>query len=234
MASFVGDIAGLILRSGIFAKFIILLLATLSILSWAIMLQRMRQFSRFERANLAFWKRYHACRAGQGTMGELADWCRGQTGCLCAVYSWFHAEFWPTFLSRRGGDDDAALALGALERGIDRTGAEQLGPLERPLSWLATFTSVAPFLGLLGTVWGIMGSFLQLGQQGSATLDVVGPGIAEALITTVAGLAVAIPSVVGYNSLARRAREQESELARIGSHLADVVSEEAMNAPARV
>lgn len=234
MASFVGDIAALILRSGIFAKFIILLLATLSILSWAIMLQRMRQFTRFEQANVAFWQRFDALRGGKGTMSELADWCRQQSGCLCAAFVWFHAEYWPSFLGRRDGGESAALALGTLERGLDRAGADVLGPLERPLGWLATFTSVAPFLGLLGTVWGIMGSFLQLGRQGSATLDVVGPGIAEALITTVAGLAVAIPSVVGYNSLARRAREQERDLARIASVLADVVSEEASNTPTRV
>jgi len=234
LASFLGDLADLVLRSGLFAKFIILLLATLSILSWAIMTQRMRQFTRFEASNQQFWQRFTALRAGRGTMSELAGWSSSQAGCVCAVYTWFHSEFWPTHLSRGSGPEQARLALGMLERGIDRVGAEVLAPLERPLGWLATLSTVAPFLGLLGTVWGIMCSFLQLGRQGSATLDVVGPGIAEALITTVAGLAVAIPSVVGYNSLARRAREQEQELARIGSVLADVVTEEATSSPTRV
>jgi biopolymer transport protein TolQ len=113
-----------------------------------------------------------------------------------------------------------------LRRGVDRSGASVVQVLERPLGWLATFATVAPFLGLLGTVWGIMNSFLQLGAQGSATLDVVGPGIAEALITTVAGLGVAIPSVVGYNYLVRQARAQENEVRLMASVLSDLLSDD--------
>jgi biopolymer transport protein TolQ len=124
------------------------------------------------------------------------------------------------------------LELGMLARGVDRQASASVQGMERGLGWLATLTAVAPFLGLLGTVWGIMNSFLQLGRQGSATLDVVGPGIAEALITTVCGLAVAIPAVVGYNWFTRRVQDQEAEMRRLGSLLADLVSEED-RAPAR-
>lgn len=228
MFSVFGEIADLILRSGIFAKFIILLLATLSILSWAIMVQRAVAYRRCEAGNAEFWKRFQSLREGKGTMEELAGWGRGHAAPLPALFAWFHSDFWPQYLRRRGGADEARLLLGMLRRGIDREGAAMLAPLEKPLGWLATFATVSPFLGLLGTVWGIMGSFLQLGRQGSATLDVVGPGIAEALITTVAGLAVAIPAVVGYNALSRRAGRMETEVARMNSVLADVVSEESL------
>jgi len=227
LASVFTEIVDLILRSGIFAKFIILLLGTLSIFSWAIMLQRARAFAAAEKDNAEFWKRFQELREGGGTMGELAQWSAQRNGPLPQVFAWFHSEFWPSYLSRRrGGPEQAELLLGMLRRGIDRTGATIVQTLERPLGWLATFASVAPFLGLLGTVWGIMNSFLQLGRQGSATLDVVGPGIAEALITTVGGLAVAIPAVVGYNALVRRARRQEEDVRRVNSVLADLLSEE--------
>ena len=233
MSSAFNDVTELIVRGGIFSKFIILVLAVLSVLSWAIMLQRTRAFSRFERSNAEFWKRFMEFRRGRITGAELAGFCQGLRTPLATVFLWFHGEYLPAFLRSEVGHESSSLQLGMLERGVDRVGADQLVPLERPLGWLATFTTLSPFLGLLGTVWGIMGSFLQIARQGTGTLEAVGPGIAEALITTVAGLAVAIPSVVGYNSLARRSREQEQELTRLGSMLADYVSEETIRATSR-
>jgi biopolymer transport protein TolQ len=87
---------------------------------------------------------------------------------------------------------------------------EELSEMEKHLIFLATTAAVAPFFGLLGTVWGIMSSFLSMGVQGTASLEVVGPGIAEALVTTIAGLAAAIPALIGYNLLGRHLRRQET------------------------
>ena len=217
-------------RSGIFAKVIVLILASLSVFSWAIMVQRSRIFSRAEKGNAEFWRRFDQTRDGELTMAELSRWCEGQVqgSPLASIFRYFSQEYWPMYRQRRGGGDHDRLLLGMLARGIDRIASARLEWLERPLTWLATFASVSPFLGLLGTVWGIMGSFLQMGQQGSATLDVVGPGIAEALITTVCGLAVAIPAVVGYNAFMRRIADHESEMSRLSSLLSDVVTEEAL------
>jgi biopolymer transport protein TolQ len=89
---------------------------------------------------------------------------------------------------------------------MERTSSDELAKLERHVGFLATAGSVSPFIGLLGTVWGVMSSFLNIGAQGSASLVVVAPGIAEALIATAAGLAAAIPAVVGYNHLLGRLR----------------------------
>ncbi len=228
-ASLMGEVLELILRSGIFAKIIIFILATLSILSWAIMAQRARSLTATEIQDRKFWTKFEATRKGTMTMSELSTWCAGQgRSSLAEIFRYFADEYWPLYRQKGGGPNGDRLLLTMLERGVDRIVAKRIETFERPLTWLATFASVSPFLGLLGTVWGIMGSFLQLGKQGSATLDVVGPGIAEALITTVCGLAVAIPAVVGYNAFMRRVAHHEGEMVRLSSVLADVVTEEAL------
>jgi biopolymer transport protein TolQ len=88
-----------------------------------------------------------------------------------------------------------------LERSLNRAQMVQLDQLEKHVDWLATTASAAPFIGLFGTVWGIMNSFQGIGATGSANLAVVAPGISEALIATAVGLAAAIPASIGYNSL---------------------------------
>lgn len=90
-------------------------------------------------------------------------------------------------------------ALGNLERALNREGRREAMRLEKSLTFLATAGSTAPFIGLFGTVWGIMNSFQNIGAHGAASLAVVAPGIAEALIATAVGLACAIPAVMGYN-----------------------------------
>lgn len=106
-----------------------------------------------------------------------------------------------------GGD-----ALNNVDRALRRTAGSELTRLESMLPFLATTASSAPFIGLFGTVWGIMNSFMAIADQKSVGLDVVAPGIAEALIATAIGLAAAIPAVVGYNYLVRKVRVLESEM----------------------
>lgn len=227
LASALGEVGGLIARSGIFAKFIVLLLFALSVISWAVMAERARMLTRARLGNRSFWKRFDSARQGEISMNDLVEWCAAQKPSpLSGIFTWFGHEYWPRFTERRKRGVDPEIELGMLSRGVDRQTSAGIEGMERGLGWLATLTAVAPFLGLLGTVWGIMNSFLQLGRQGSATLDVVGPGIAEALITTVCGLGVAIPAVVGYNWFTRRVQDQESEMRRLSSLLADLVSEE--------
>jgi biopolymer transport protein TolQ len=99
-----------------------------------------------------------------------------------------------------------------VSRSLRKATAGQEEKLERNLSFLATTASVTPFIGLFGTVWGIMIAFKNIGQTGSTSLDVVAPGISEALITTAIGLAVAIPAVVGYNYLQGRIKVLVGEI----------------------
>lgn len=108
---------------------------------------------------------------------------------------------------------DALLGdLQSIERSLERARTNELTHLESMVPFLATTGSAAPFVGLFGTVWGIMNSFVNIGAQGSANLATVAPGIAEALIATAIGLVAAIPAVVGYNYFVRRIKVLSSEM----------------------
>ena len=100
------------------------------------------------------------------------------------------------------------------------------------MTWLATIAAIAPFIGLFGTVMGIIDAFHGLGTQGSATLRAVAPGISEALITTAAGLVVAIPAVVGYNQLTARLRDFGARMDDFGRELLNAIENAAMMTPA--
>jgi biopolymer transport protein TolQ len=120
------------------------------------------------------------------------------------------------------GDDDGAGSpptLTRLRHVLRLAQAEEVARLEQGLPFLATTASVAPFVGLFGTVWGIMQSFHAIGQRGGASLAVVGPGISEALVATAVGLAAAIPAVVAYNHYVNRIRHIESELEHFAEEL---------------
>src|SRR3989441_240348 len=113
------------------------------------------------------------------------------------------------------GDADESLPperLEAVNRALRRAAALEVALLERYLPFLATTASAAPFIGLFGTVWGIMAAFHGIGQQGSASLAVVAPGISEALIATAAGLGAAIPAVIGYNYFVNRVKHWATEM----------------------
>ena len=99
------------------------------------------------------------------------------------------------------------------------------------MTWLATIAAIAPFIGLFGTVWGIIDAFHGLGVAGAATLRAVAPGISEALITTAAGLVVAIPAVVGYNQLTARLREFGARMDDFGRELLNAIENAAMLTP---
>lgn len=109
---------------------------------------------------------------------------------------------------------------------LEREAAQQVEALEQGLPFLATTGTVAPFFGLLGTVWGVMDAFLQIGLRGSGNINVVAPGVAEALITTIAGLAVAIPAVIGYNYFVSQIKEVDDELSHFSSELINLILRE--------
>ena len=102
--------------------------------------------------------------------------------------------------------------LDAINRAMRRAAGSEIERMERYLPFLATTASSAPFIGLFGTVWGIMTSFQSIGAQGSANLAVVAPGISEALVATAAGLGAAIPAVMGYNFYVNRVKYWASEM----------------------
>ena len=114
--------------------------------------------------------------------------------------------------------------LGAIKRALDQAATAELTRLEKNLGFLATTGSIAPFIGLFGTVWGIMNSFRDIGLQGSANLATVAPGIAEALIATAVGLFAAIPAVIAYNHFVSRLREVNGDLDSFATDLLNLLS----------
>ena len=126
----------------------------------------------------------------------------------------------------RGATTITILEKESIHMALEREAAQQVETLEEGLPFLATTGSVAPFFGLLGTVWGIMDAFLSIGLRGSGNINVVAPGVAEALITTIAGLAVAIPAVIGYNYFVSQIKEIGDELGHFSSELINVILRE--------
>lgn len=128
---------------------------------------------------------------------------------------------------QRGGDAPPTVPPGStisnLERALSRASRSEAMRLERSLGFLATAGSTAPFIGLFGTVWGIMNSFQNIGAQGGASLAVVAPGIAEALIATAVGLACAIPAVMGYNYFLHKVRALKIQMENFAGDFLNIV-----------
>lgn len=131
------------------------------------------------------------------------------------------------FLSK-GGDssvENDGLRLSVIERTLQGAIQDEITHQERHLHVLATIGNTAPFVGLLGTVWGIMGAFEEIGRQGSANIAVVAPGVAEALVNTAAGLFVAIPAAVAYNLYVNQIRKMHVQLDVFSSEVISLVQE---------
>jgi biopolymer transport protein TolQ len=206
-------IAGL----GLVGKSILLLLGVFSIVSWAVLWDRFRAFKRADLETDAFLQAFRAA-PNLNQAKEKAEAYR-RTPLAALLRAGYHEL--SLNAPRRGeaqGDAEKALGMRNLDRGLERAMRDETARLERGLGLLATTASVTPFIGLLGTVWGIMEAFQAIGVHGSANLATVAPGIAEALINTAAGLFAAIPAVLGYNHFLARMR-------RIGSRMDNFASE---------
>ncbi|MCF6766356.1 protein TolQ [Thiotrichales bacterium 19S3-7] len=180
-------------------KFILLVLLVCSIWSWAIIIQRALLIKQYRKNDRDFEKQFWS----GSDMGRLYQNLDKNEGLLQGIVGVFHSGFKEFMkLHKRNG-----MAADAIIDGINRvmrvTITREADRLENQLSLLATIGSVAPYIGLLGTVWGIMASFTVLGGVEQATLSMVAPHIAEALIATALGLFVAIPAVVAFNRLSR-------------------------------
>lgn len=186
-------------NSGPVALSVLLLLLLMSIFSWTIMLGKLSAFRKARTRGQAFLRAFRKS-SRLSEVASVAEQYRPSP--LVSVFQEIVEEHGRQS-SLRGTPRSAV----AMERAAQTASSEALTGLESQLTWLATIAATAPFVGLLGTVMGIVDAFHGLGTQGAATLRAVAPGISEALITTAAGLVVAIPAVVGYNQLTARLKE---------------------------
>lgn len=198
-------------------KAVMFALLLTSMISWSVMFTKFRQVSVAERRGSDF---LHALRAEERFVEIFS---KGRKWNDCPLFELYAAGC--KGIQGSGGVKDTyklQLLQGALERAV----AEQVVRLESQISILGTAVSTAPFLGLLGTVWGVMDAFSSVALAGSATIGALAPGIAAALITTVIGLVVALPSMVGYNILVANIRRLTMEMENFASEFLSIAQKE--------
>jgi biopolymer transport protein TolQ len=201
------------------AKAIILILVFFSIFAWSVMAQKAMQMRRAKRLNTFFESEFRT----QKHVLDVYDRKLQVPDCpLFVVYQEGCKELDARLKDRGSNERRRYVSLKGMEhvkRTLERTVAQQSLKLESGLILLAIAVSGAPFLGLLGTVWGVMSTFSYVALKGSADLKTMAPGVSAALVTTVAGLLVAIPSMFGYNWLVHNLRVQTVDLDNFAQEL---------------
>jgi len=189
---------GMLNTIGPIAIGVLVVLLIASLYSWTIILGKISTFGKATRESRSFINAFRRATRLQ-EVAAFADNYKASP--LAQVY----VDVYETYKRQTGGSGPPR-NLGPLERSAQTAASEAVTALERRLPWLATIAATSPFVGLFGTVMGIVEAFLGLGTAGAATLRAVAPGVAEALVTTAAGLFVAVPAVVAYNQFAARIR----------------------------
>ncbi|HOV90994.1 MAG TPA: MotA/TolQ/ExbB proton channel family protein [Syntrophorhabdaceae bacterium] len=214
---YTGGVLGMLFASGPVAKAVVLILLIFSVLSWTIIFFKFKQYSRTEKDGERFLKTIKEV----GSFKKLTSIYRSNADnafyrLLVASYK----EIASLKSDNPGINQDVILRIDNL---LKITISEETERLEKRLSFLATTANTAPFIGLFGTVWGIMDSFREIGLRGTTSLAVVAPGISEALITTAIGLATAIPAVLAYNYFLGRLKGIISRMENASTYILNTI-----------
>jgi biopolymer transport protein TolQ len=193
------EIWDLIQSTGPVPKAVLAILIVFSLLSWAVILSKWSTFRSARAANRSFLRAFRKAASVEAIAAASEQFSRSP---LVTVFDFGYSEVARQMKSR--GSVTNPLAL---ERTLQLGMSEEITRLERKMSLLATTAGVSPFIGLFGTVWGIIDAFQQLSTAGAASLRAVAPGISEALITTAMGLFAAIPAYIAYNIFNNSIRE---------------------------
>jgi biopolymer transport protein TolQ len=188
----------LIMDATIAVQLVMLILVLASIISWVMIVQRWLVLTNAEQGMLAFEKRFWSGMDLSQLYRDGSDRQKRDEP-IVGMEGIFRAGFKEFMRLRQQGNASDEATMASAQRAMRVAYSREEAKLEKHLSFLATVGSVTPYIGLFGTVIGIMNSFIGLAQQAQATLQVVAPGIAEALIATAMGLFAAIPAVVAYN-----------------------------------
>jgi biopolymer transport protein TolQ len=197
----------MILQSGLVVKGVLIILLIFSIVSWTIIFYKWRLFSKADAESQSFMRTFNATRNPKDLFAAAKRFELSPTARL------FKAVYAEKVYSDKQ----------ELRRMLKRYATLEAARLERYLHFLATTGSTTPFIGLFGTVWGIMNAFTGIGAAGSASLAVVAPGIAEALVTTAMGLVAAIPAVIFYNYYLSRANQMIITMEDFSEELVDYI-----------
>ncbi|PIE71070.1 MAG: protein TolQ [Deltaproteobacteria bacterium] len=227
------NVVHMFLNAGWVVKLVLLLLLSASITSWAIIFIKYRSLRKAYRESVrfteAFWQ-------GQDLSAAFTFAKRLKMSPVARMYRIGYIELKrmrQVNSTTAGGSFETASAAGGLEnikRTLRRSSTTELTRLSHLIPFLATTGNTAPFVGLFGTVWGIMNSFHNIGEKGSASLAAVAPGISEALVATAVGLAVAIPAVVAYNFFIQRIRVLDAELQNFSADFLNIIERDILRA----
>ena len=214
----------LITNAGLVVKLVLLILAYFSVTSWAIIIYKTLVIQRATRDSARFLDFFWTTRRFDAISQGLGNFRHSPLAVL------FRDVYQELLQSRRTGEGGSADGLDAdlgeqerVARVLRRATTSETHRLEKYLAFLATTGSAAPFIGLFGTVWGIMDAFHGIGQSGSASLAVVAPGISEALVATAIGLVAAIPAVIAYNHFLNKVNVLIGEMDNFCQEMLNVV-----------
>ena len=222
--NFNGSLLNMILDAGLMVKFVLLLLFIFSVVSWAIIFLKYRYYRKIKKENEDFDADYLKSNNLSDILPAAKKYSYSTTA---EVFRVGYAEL--TKINKQanesapGSDEISLSSMDNLERSLNKASNTEMTKLESALGFLATTGSASPFIGLFGTVWGIMDTFKGIGARGSATLAVVAPGISEALIATAAGLAAAIPAVIFYNYFLNQSKNMVQEMENFAAEFLNIV-----------
>jgi biopolymer transport protein TolQ len=222
-SNFHGSVLGMVLDAGLVVKFALLILLILSIVSWTIIFIKFRYYGKIRKENELFDSEYHRSSKLADVLPASKKYPFSTTA---EVFRAGYTELTRMNRAQREtarGEEIGLSSLDNVQRALNRSSSAEATKLESALGFLATTASVSPFIGLFGTVWGIMETFQSIGARGSATLAVVAPGISEALIATAAGLAAAIPAVIFYNFFLNKAKTMVQEMDNFADEFLNIV-----------
>jgi biopolymer transport protein TolQ len=206
-----GELAQILAQTSPLNYVVFLILIAFSVTSWAIVVAKIVTFRRVQRQSQTFLDTFRKSQKFsdvQAVCASLPD--SPLVGVFQSGYAELNAQFRLTASPAASPARPILKSLDAVDRALIRAATVEINKLEQRLTFLATTASITPFIGLFGTVVGIMLTFQRISVQGSTNLTVVGPGISEALIATAAGLFAAIPAVYFYNHLTHRVKELSS------------------------
>lgn len=219
------DILKLATHSGPVVTGVLLLLIFFSVMSWAIIVYKLTQVRKAQRNAMKFLETFWESKR----LDSIYETTKGQPNSpLAAVFCAGYVELSKVkkvqAAEGEAASNDISLSgMDNISRAMRRAHLTELTHLEALVPFLATTGSTAPFVGLFGTVWGIMVSFQDIGRMGSASLATVAPGISEALIATAAGLGAAIPAVIAYNYFVSKIKVLDSEMENFTSDFLNII-----------
>ncbi|MCB2188364.1 MAG: protein TolQ [Deltaproteobacteria bacterium] len=219
------DIWDMVFSAGLVVQAVLLLLVLFSVLSWGVILTKFRIVRAARRENEEFYNVFWHAGSLSAAYTQTKHLAASP---LAAMFRLVYVEL--TKVMKVQGSDTglSGPVIENLRRALARAQAAEVTRLYRAVTFLATCANTAPFVGLFGTVWGIMDAFLSIGDSGAANLATVAPGIAEALVATATGLFAAIPAVVFYNHFSRRLQVLEAEMDSFGQDFLNLVERDMM------